>query len=71
MTEPPLLSTYDRAPTFILHVGAAVKHGAIVREFVTSGYFGGLPGDPDGGSTRVITQNNAGPTFWVGKQATG
>jgi len=44
---------------------------AIEREFVTAGYFGGVPGDPDGGTTRVVTQNNAGPTFWVGKQANG
>ena len=32
--------------------------GSITREFVTSGYFGNLEGDPDGGSTRVVTQNN-------------
>ena len=48
------------------------RHTAFLRnsqaEFVTSGYFGFLPGDPDGGKTRVVTQNNAGPTFWVGKQ---
>lgn len=31
----------------------------------------GIPGDPAGGKTRVVTQNNAGPTFWVGKQANG
>ena len=36
------------------------RAGAITREFVTSGYFGGVPGDPDGGLTRVVTQNNAG-----------
>ena len=36
------------------------RPGAITREFVTSGYFGGVPGDPDGGLTRVVTQNNAG-----------
>ena len=47
------------------------RQGAITREFVTSGYFGGIPGDPDGGATRVVTQNNAGPTYWVGKQANG
>ena len=46
-------------------------HGAINSEFVTSNYFGGLAGDPDGGSTRVVTQNNAGPTYWVGKQQNG
>jgi hypothetical protein len=28
-------------------------------------------GDPDGGKTRVVTQNNAGPTYWVGKQEPG
>ena len=27
-----------------------------------------LSGDPDNGSTRVVTQNRAGATFWVGKQ---
>ena len=47
------------------------NHGAINSEFVTSNYFGGLAGDPDGGSTRVVTQNNAGPTYWVGKQQNG
>ena len=47
------------------------KHGAINSEFVTSNYFGGLAGDPDGGSTRVVMQNNAGPTYWVGKQQNG
>ena len=41
------------------------------RQFVTSGYFGALPGDPDGGKTRVITQNRVGPTFWVGSQSNG
>lgn len=51
--------------------GAAASVGAITGEFVTSGYFGGIPGDPDGGTTRVVTQNRAGPTFWVGKQANG
>lgn len=59
---PPLFTTN------VTKSGASVKHGAITREFVTSGYFGGLAGDPDEGKTRVITQNNAGPTFWVGKQ---
>eukprot|EP00912_Choanoflagellata_sp_UC4_P000489 UC4_evm5s302 len=57
--------------TNITKSGAAVHEGAITREFVTSGYFGGVPGDPDGGLTRVVTQNNAGPTYWVGKQANG
>ena len=38
---------------------------------MTAGYFGGVPGDPAGGATRVVTQNNAGPTFWVGKQGNG
>lgn len=59
---PPLFTTN------VTKSGLAVKHGAITREFVTSGYFGGLPGDPAGGKTRVITQNNAGPTYWVGFQ---
>jgi hypothetical protein len=44
---------------------------SISGEFVTSGYFGGLPGDPDGGTTRVVTQNQGHPTFWVGKQGNG
>jgi hypothetical protein len=50
-------------------------HGALEREFVTSGYFGGLTGDPDGGATRVVTQNwernHASATYWVGKQKNG
>eukprot|EP00935_MAST-01C_sp_MAST-1C-sp1_P000043 g43.t1 len=40
---------------------------AISAEFVTSGYFG----FGDGGTTRVVTQNNAGPTYWIGKQSNG
>eukprot|EP00656_Telonema_subtile_P006023 TRINITY_DN12768_c0_g2_i1.p1 TRINITY_DN12768_c0_g2~~TRINITY_DN12768_c0_g2_i1.p1 ORF type:complete len:507 (+),score=67.93 TRINITY_DN12768_c0_g2_i1:174-1694(+) len=60
---PPLFTTNSTKS------GAKTNPGAITGEFVTSGYFGGLPGDPAGGSTRVVTQNNAGPTFWVGKQA--
>ena len=44
---------------------------SILGEFVTSGYFGGLAGDPDDGKTRVITQNRAGATYWVGEQANG
>ena len=51
--------------------GGVRSPGAITGEFVTSGYFGGIPGDPDGGSTRVVTQNRAGATFWVGKQEAG
>jgi len=51
--------------------GTKFNPNAITREFVTSGYFGGLTGDPANGATRVVTQNNAGPTFWVGKQANG
>lgn len=61
-------------PMFTTNVtcsGADCRHGAIEREFVTAGYFGGIPGDPAGGATRVVTQNNAGPTFWVGKQGNG
>jgi sucrose-6-phosphate hydrolase SacC (GH32 family) len=51
--------------------GMQTSVGAILREFVTAGYFGGLPGDPDGGTTRVVTQNEGGATYWVGKQANG
>ena len=28
------------------------------HEFVTSGYFGAIPGDPRGGKTRVVTNND-------------
>jgi hypothetical protein len=62
---PPLFTTN------VTKSGMASSPGAITREFVTSGYFGGLSGDPDGGKTRVVTQNNAGPTYWVGKQEPG
>ena len=48
-----------------------IESGHITREFVTSGYFGGLQGDPDNGTTRVVTQNNGGATYWVGKQKNG
>ena len=51
---PPMFTTN------VTKSGMAAKVGAIEREFVTSGYFGGLAGDPDGGKTRVVTQNNAG-----------
>jgi sucrose-6-phosphate hydrolase SacC (GH32 family) len=62
---PPMFTTN------ITCSAGACKHGAITNEFVTSGYFGGLAGDPDGGSTRVVTQNNAGPTYWIGQQQNG
>ena len=45
--------------------------GALDGEFVTTGFIGGLPGDPDGGASRVVTQNRGGATFWVGAQANG
>lgn len=51
--------------------GTVSSSGAITAEFVTSDYFGALPGDPAKGATRVVTQNRGGPTFWVGKQANG
>ena len=47
------------------------------NEFVTSGYFGNLPGDPRGGATRCFTNNvfNAGfggtTAFFCGTQAAG
>ena len=47
------------------------------NEFVTSGYFGALPGDPRGGATRCFTNNvfNAGfggtTAFFCGTQAPG
>lgn len=62
------------APMFTTNTtvsGGKVSPGAITREFVTSGYFGALPGDPAGGKTRVLTQNNGGPTYWVGAQSNG
>ena len=39
------------------------------NEFVTPDFFGNLPGDPDGGKTRVITDNGVGGFcgFFVGK----
>ena len=62
------------APMFTTNTtmsGRLKETGSVTREFVTSGYFGNLPGDPAGGSTRVVTQNNFKPTFWVGTQANG
>ena len=50
--------------------GAKVAPSAIKAEFVTSGYFGGVPGDPDGGKMRVMLAlpslaegYDMGPTF--------
>jgi len=44
----------------------------ITGEFVTSNFFGNLTGDPDAtGSTRVVTQNQGGATYFVGQQAGG
>lgn len=57
--------------TAVTMSGMQKSEGVITGEFVTAGYFGGVPGDPDGGTTRVVTQNRAGPTYWVGKQANG
>ena len=49
---------------------------SMTAEFVTSGYFGSVPGDPRGGKTRVVTNNggkaNAGsPIFYLGLQENG
>ena len=49
---------------------------SVTAEFVTSGYFGNVPGDPRGGLTRVVTNNggkaNGGsPIFYLGLQANG
>jgi hypothetical protein len=47
---------------------SGVKH----NEFVTSDYFGGIPGDPLGGKTRVFTANNdPRTTYYVGTQSNG
>lgn len=70
LSAPTLRGPWKQlAPMFTTNVTCSAgqcKHGAIEAEFVTSGYFGGVAGDPDGGATRVVTQNRAGPTFWVG-----
>ena len=44
-------------PMFVTTKSAGRK---ISGEFVTSNYFGALAGDPDGGASRVVTQNNGG-----------
>ena len=49
---------------------------SVTAEFVTSNYFGNVPGDPRGGRTRVVTHNgghvNSGtPIFYLGLQANG
>ena len=69
---PPMFTTN------VTKSGAKESPGTITHEFVTSGYFGGLAGDPDGGKTRVVMQNGGeyvpgrystiGPSYWVGKQ---
>lgn len=52
------------------HVGPLLSSNATVlegeyetHEFVTPDYFGGLPGDPLGGKSRVFTNNVAGPGY--------
>ena len=49
---------------------------SVTAEFVTSNFFGNVPGDPRGGRTRVVTHNgghvNSGtPIFYLGLQANG
>ena len=53
--------------------GTATRSGHITAEFVTPNYIGGLPGDPDGGKTRVVMQSGywTGQSFWVGQQQPG
>lgn len=49
------------------------------HEFVTSGYFGSIPGDPRGGKTRVVTNNDCNhgatnmgtPIYYMGVQENG
>jgi len=70
----PLAEWQQLEPMFTTNTtksGALVYPGAINGEFVTSDFFGALSGDPDGGSTRVVLQNNPYPSFWVGRQANG
>jgi len=50
---------------------AIVDKVAIDGEFVTSDFIGGLPGDPDGGKSRVVTENRNGAHYWVGRQQDG
>ena len=52
--------------------GDGSGHGGCVgqcREFVTSGFFGSVPGDPRGGRTRVLTHGN--DAYYLGVQANG
>ena len=49
------------------------------HEFVTSGYFGSIPGDPRGGKTRIVTNNDCNrgatnmgtPIYYMGVQENG
>jgi hypothetical protein len=62
---PPMFTTN------VTKSGALTALGTISSQFVTTDYFGGLPGDPDGGQTRVVTQNSHASTFWAGRQENG
>ena len=62
----PLISTNKSYPCDTKG-NCALKTG----EFVTSGYFGAVPGDPLQGKTRVFTANQRATTFYVGEQLNG
>mmetsp|Transcript_73233 Transcript_73233/g.156902 ORF Transcript_73233/g.156902 Transcript_73233/m.156902 type:complete len:531 (-) Transcript_73233:48-1640(-) len=73
-TAPSFDGPWEQLPAMFttnVTISGQVVTEAITAEFVTSGYFGGLPGDPANGMTRVVTQNNPNPTFWVGQQSNG
>lgn len=64
--ETPMLSTNKTYPCDA-QGNCGVKHD----EFVTSNYFGAVPGDPAGGKTRVFTANQRATTYYIGEQSNG
>ncbi len=45
-------------------INGSIASENILAEFVTSNYIGGIPGDPNGGLTRVVTQNRGQRFGW-------
>lgn len=67
----PMLSTNKTYPC-----NTQGQCGLKLNEFVTSNYFGSVPGDPLGGKSRVFTANQgpdtgAGTAFYIGTQSNG
>lgn len=74
MHGPKAHWTHITQPMFVSNVDV-LPQARHTDEFVTPNFFGGIPGDPRGGRTRVLTNNamvdNGTTEYYIGLQANG